>query len=82
MCTMGIQELVEAGRGITFEGAGVTGSCKLPRGCWELNSGLLQEQSFFYLLSRPFRLIVIVLACSAQGFLHQYMNSLRARDLV
>jgi hypothetical protein len=30
--------------GIRFPVIGVTGSCKLPCGCWELNPGPLQEQ--------------------------------------
>ena len=28
-------------------GPGATGSCELPDWCWELNSGLLQEQQVF-----------------------------------
>ena len=29
--------------GVRFPGTGVTGSCELPCGCWELNQGLLQK---------------------------------------
>lgn len=31
-------------RGIRSPGAGVTGHCEPPYGCWKLNSGPLQEQ--------------------------------------
>jgi len=29
---------------IRFPGAGITDSCKLPCGCWDLNSNPLEEQ--------------------------------------
>lgn len=31
-------------RGINFSGTGLTDSCELECGCWELNSGPLQKQ--------------------------------------
>lgn len=30
--------------GENFPGAGGTDGCEMPGGCWELNSGFLQEQ--------------------------------------
>lgn len=30
--------------GVRFPGTGIADSCKLPHGCWDLNSGLLEEQ--------------------------------------
>ena len=31
--------------GVKYPGTGITESCELPCGCWELNPGLLEEQS-------------------------------------
>ena len=44
--------------GVGSPGTGVTDSCELPYGCWELNSGFLEEQPVLFTaepsLSSPF----------------------------
>lgn len=39
MCALPTQ----ARRGVRSPGAGFTGSCELPRGCWELGLGPIEE---------------------------------------
>lgn len=39
--------------GVGFPKSGVTHSCELLCGCWQLNAGSLQDQSFF-LSTEPF----------------------------
>ena len=41
----------EARRGVRSPGTGITDSCELPCGCWQLNAGPLQEQQVLKPLS-------------------------------
>lgn len=45
MCTLCVQGLWRPEEDIRVSGTGVSDSSELPYGCWELNSGSLQEQS-------------------------------------
>lgn len=53
MCTMYMQYLWRPEEPVGFPGTEVRGSCELLCGCWELNSGPLQEQCAF-LTPEPF----------------------------
>lgn len=44
MCVTYVHESMEVRRGIGYLGTEVKDDCELPRGCWELNSGLSQDQ--------------------------------------
>jgi hypothetical protein len=44
ICIMFMKCLQRPGEGIRPAGTVVTGNCELPFGCWELNSGPLEEQ--------------------------------------
>ena len=44
--------------GVGYSGAGVTDRCELPCGCWELNPGLLEEQSVLLTTEPPLQPLV------------------------
>lgn len=47
MCVCAQPSCLESGEGVGSPGTGVTDSCELACGYWELNPGALEEQSVF-----------------------------------
>ena len=46
---------VQLCEGVVAAGTGVTDNCKLPCGCWELNSGPLEEQPMLLTVESSFQ---------------------------
>jgi hypothetical protein len=62
---------VRVWEGVGCPGTGVTGSCELPHGCWELNPGPLKEQ-----------LVLLTTELSPQPLVIVVLQVLSVRDAV
>ena len=54
--------------GVQFPGTGVTDSCEMTYGCWELNLGPLEEQLVFLTVEPPLQLAIPVFDLGTLGW--------------
>jgi hypothetical protein len=61
--------------GVIFPGTGVADRCELPCGCWELNSGPLEEQPVLFTAEpflQPLKLIYFLKSLGTNKFCSVY----------